>query len=74
MIEHIVGAECAQLESFIGLASEIGDVICEVFVREIESQTNSGAELVHILICTLNSNKTLNPEYLSMRRVIVNRD
>ncbi|WVZ69684.1 hypothetical protein U9M48_018432 [Paspalum notatum var. saurae] len=57
VMEHIMTAEGKQLQSLISLASEIGDLIREEFVGELESQTNSGAELVQKLICALNSNK-----------------
>ncbi|CAL4975258.1 unnamed protein product [Urochloa decumbens] len=71
VMEQIEAAEGKQLESLAGLASEVGDVIREAFVHALESQTNSGAELVQKLVSTLNSNKTPNPEYPRMRRVIV---
>jgi hypothetical protein len=71
VMEHIMAAEGKLLECLINLASEIGDVSREAFVRELESQTNSGAELVQKLLCTLNSKKIPNPEYPRMRRVIV---
>jgi len=67
-----LAAEGRQLESLINLASEIGDVTREAFVRELESHANTGGELVQKLVCTLNSKKILpNPEYPRMRRVIV---
>ncbi|CAO2165559.1 unnamed protein product [Urochloa humidicola] len=71
VIEHIEAAEGKQLESLISLASEIGEIIREVFVRELESQTNNGVGLVQKLVSTLNSSKTPNPEFPRMRRVIV---
>ncbi|RLN24859.1 hypothetical protein C2845_PM07G15920 [Panicum miliaceum] len=68
---HIMAAEGKQLESLLGLTSEVGDVIRETFVHELESQTNNGVELVQKLVNTLNSSKKPNPEYPRMRRVIV---
>jgi predicted transcriptional regulator len=68
----MMAAEGKQLESLINLASEIGDVTREAFVRELESHANTGGELVQKLVCTLNSKKILpNPEYPRMRRVIL---
>jgi len=71
VMEHIMVAEGKLLESLINLASAIGDVICEAFARELESQTNSGTKLVQKLLCTLNLKKIPNPQHPRMRRVIV---
>lgn len=66
-----MAAEGKQLESLVGLATQIGDVIPEPFVHQVESQLSTGAELVQKLVCTLNSSKIPNPEHPRMRRVIV---
>jgi hypothetical protein len=71
VMQHIEAAEGKQLESLIGLASEISGIITEDFVRAVESQTNNGAALAQKLVSTLNSNRKPNPEYPRMRRVIV---
>ncbi|CAO2037370.1 unnamed protein product [Urochloa humidicola] len=71
VMKHMEAVEGKKLESLIGLASEISDVIREAFVQELESQTNNGAGFVQKLVSTLNSSMEPNPEYLRMRRVIV---
>ncbi|OEL12893.1 hypothetical protein BAE44_0026088, partial [Dichanthelium oligosanthes] len=70
VMEKIMTAEGKELELLIGLASQMGDVIPECFVHELESHTNE-AGLVRKLVYTLNSNKKPCPKYPRMRRVIV---
>lgn len=70
-MENIVSAEGKQLETSIGLASQICS-ISECFIFDLESQTNKvGARVVRKLVGTLNSNRKPSSEYPRMRRVIV---
>ncbi|TVU35939.1 hypothetical protein EJB05_17846, partial [Eragrostis curvula] len=69
VMENIVSAEGKQLETLIGLASQICS-ISECFVFELDSQTDI-AGLVKKLVSTLNSNRKPSPEYPRMRRVII---
>lgn len=66
----IMSTSGKQLESLIGLASQICEVVPEAFARELDSH-NSPAVLVQSLVRTLKSNKKPNHEYPSMRRVTI---
>ncbi|KAJ1269193.1 hypothetical protein BS78_07G191700 [Paspalum vaginatum] len=70
VMENVMSAGGKQLESLIGLLSQICDVIREPYVLDLQLQTN-GSGLVQKLVGTLNSNRKPNPEYPRMRRVIV---
>ncbi|CAL4955827.1 unnamed protein product [Urochloa decumbens] len=63
-------AEGKQLESLIGLVSQIYTVIPEHFAHKLESHENARG-LVEKLVGTLNCNKKPSHEYPRMRRVIV---
>ncbi|CAL5062102.1 unnamed protein product [Urochloa decumbens] len=70
VMEKIMTAEGKELEALISLAAQIGDIIPECFVHELESRTN-GAGLIRKLVYTLNSNKKPCPKYPRMRRAII---
>ncbi|TVU34223.1 hypothetical protein EJB05_16054, partial [Eragrostis curvula] len=70
VMENIMSAKGRELESLIGLASQMSDIIPESFLHELESHINA-AVLSQNLVCTLNSNKKPNPECPRMRRVVI---
>lgn len=68
---NIASASGKQLESLIGLASQVYGVIPGAFGRELDSHTSHAAVLVQKLVGTLNSNKKPSPDFPRMRRVIM---
>ncbi|KAF8656621.1 hypothetical protein HU200_060586 [Digitaria exilis] len=71
VMENIVSTEGKQLETWIGLASQICS-ISECFIFDLESQSNNvGARVVRKLMGTLSSNMKPRCQYPRMRRVIV---
>ncbi|WVZ69667.1 hypothetical protein U9M48_018420 [Paspalum notatum var. saurae] len=73
VLRKMMSAEGKQLESLIGLASQMHNVIPERLAHELSdlSHTNNGTRLVRKLVGTLNRNKKPSHEYPRMRRVVI---
>ncbi|WVZ69655.1 hypothetical protein U9M48_018410 [Paspalum notatum var. saurae] len=70
VLRKMMFAEGKQLESLIGLTSQMYNVIPERLAHEL-SHINHGTGLVQKLVRTLNCNKKPSHEYPRMRRVVI---
>ncbi|KAF8676009.1 hypothetical protein HU200_047512 [Digitaria exilis] len=70
VMEKIMDVEGKQMETLIGLASQICSIVPEFAVQSLESHLNVST-FVQKMVTALHANKKPRPEHPRMRRVIV---